>query len=441
MLALRARYVLPVESPPIADGVVVLDGELVAELTSGMGPPGTIDLGNVVVLPGLVNAHTHLEFSRLAQPIGQAGLRFSDWIAAVVDWRRAVETTGPADWRQAAVRAGLQESVQAGVTTLADVITFPWPADAYRETASGVVALAEYLAPTEPRAGDQWALLRDFLSGWGPRTGKEQQQLPEIPRPEADASSPPVSEFAAERTTGGPRISWGISPHAPYTVRWEKLTEVCAWSAARQSLVAMHLAESLAELEFLRSGAGSLRDLLETLGAWDAAAAPRGRTPRDYLETLSAAQRSLVIHGNFLSPAEIRFAAACRDRMAVVYCPRTHSYFAHRRYPLAAMLSAGVRVALGTDSRASNPDLRLLEEMRHAAREHREVPPEVIVELATLSGAAALGQERRIGSLAPGKQADLVAIGLPASDNGPYAFLADSTCRIDCVYQAGKQRV
>ena len=125
--------------------------------------------------------------------------------------------------------------------------------------------------------------------------------------------------------------------------------------------------------------------------------------------------------------------------MAVVYCPRTHGYFAHSRYPLAEMLSAGVHVALGTDSRASTPDLQLLEEMRYAAQKHPEVAPQVIVELATLAGAAALGQQQRVGSLVAGKQADLVAIALPPSGaGGPHAFLADPTCRIEHVYQAGK---
>ena len=267
---------------------------------------------------------------------------FAEWIAAVVQWRRSAEAFSAARGRQAAVRAGLQESSRAGVTTLADVITFPWPDDAYGDALSGVVALAEYLAPTEPRASEQWGMLRQFLAG-------------------------------QSSITLGRR--WGLSPHAPYTVRWEMLPHLCELSAARQIPVAMHLAESRDELEFLRTGSGPLRDLLQALGAWDAAAVPRGRSPRDYLEVLSTSHRALIVHGNYLDSEEIRFTAARRDRMAVVYCPRTHGYFAHSRYPLAEMLSAGVHVALGTDSRASNADLQLLEEMRYVGKNTLKLRP------------------------------------------------------------------
>jgi len=408
MLALRARYVLPITSPPIAHGVVVVEGEQIVEVGAGAQPAQTVDLGNVALLPGLINAHTHLEFSLLPQPLGHAGMAFPDWIAAVVRWRRDKELAGESadQWRREAVQAGLAESCRAGVTTLADVLTSPWPRDAYRDAAAEVVALAEFLALTGPRASQQWDQLCGFLS---------------------------------ETASGEAGLTWGLSPHAPYTVRWETLSRLCGLSADKELALAMHLAESRDELEFLRIGSGPLRALLENLNAWDTDAVPRGLCPRDYLQILSRAHRALVIHGNYLTADEIRFLGEQRQRMAVIYCPRTHAGFAHSRYPLAEMRSAGVRVALGTDSRASSPDLQLLEEMRCAGRNHPEVAPEVIVELGTLAAAAALGQQSRLGSLAADKQADLVAISLPAAgDRGPYAFLADRTCRVERVYKAGQ---
>jgi cytosine/adenosine deaminase-related metal-dependent hydrolase len=122
----------------------------------------------------------------------------------------------------------------------------------------------------------------------------------------------------------------------------------------------------------------------------------------------------------------------------VVYCPRTHAYFGHGRYPLAEMLAAGVNVALGTDSRASSPDLNLLEEMRHAARLHPGVTPASIVRLGTLAGARALGRERRVGSLRPGKQADFVLVRLPDDPrDDPFELLLDATGGVERVYKSG----
>src|SRR5205823_10181172 len=115
------------------------------------------------------------------------------------------------------------------------------------------------------------------------------------------------------------------------------------------------------------------------------------RRPLDYLQTLATAHRALVIHGNYLAADEIQLLAAHRDCMSVVYCPRTHAYFGHEHYPLSQMLAAGVRVAVGTDSRASNPDLRLLAELRYIARHHPAIPRDVILRQGTLAGAEALG--------------------------------------------------
>ena len=122
----------------------------------------------------------------------------------------------------------------------------------------------------------------------------------------------------------------------------------------------MHLAESREELELLADGAATFRELLEERSMWDAAAIPARHRGRSIIcGVLAEAPRSLVIHGNYLAGDEIAFLGQRRETMSVVYCPRTHAYFGHEPYPLEAMLAAGVRVALGTDSRASNPDLEL----------------------------------------------------------------------------------
>ena len=207
-----------------------------------------------------------------------------------------------------------------------------------------------------------------------------------------------------------------LSPHAPYSVHRELLSAVVALSAAEQVPIAMHLAESREELELLRHGTGPLRTFLEEIGAWDAAAIPSGSRPIDYLRLLASAHRALVIHGNYLDDEETAFLAANAERMSVVYCPRTHDWFAHCAYPLEKMLAAGVTVALGTDGRGSSPDLSLLSEMRFAARQHPAVPLDRILQLGTVLGAKALGLEQHVGTLEPGKQADLAIVALPDRD-------------------------
>jgi cytosine/adenosine deaminase-related metal-dependent hydrolase len=195
-------------------------------------------------------------------------------------------------------------------------------------------------------------------------------------------------------------------------------------SRERRLPLAMHLAESREELELLDAGRGPLVERLRELDAWYPDAFSRGASPADYLRILSRAFRALVVHGNYLTRAEFAFLAEHSERMSVVYCPRTHRYFGHAPYPLAQMLETGVRVALGTDSRASNPDLDLWQEMRTVAREHADVSPAAVLELGTIHGARALGLESRLGSVEPGKAARFALVPLPEDASGdPYEVL------------------
>ncbi len=210
----------------------------------------------------------------------------------------------------------------------------------------------------------------------------------------------------------------------------ELLTETGRLSAEQKIPLAHHLAESREELELLRHGSGPFVQLLKEFDAWDPDAIPVGSRPLDYLRMLAEAHRALVIHGNYLDDEEIDFLAAHADRMSVVYCPRTHAFFQHDRYPLAKMLAAGVNVAIGTDSRASTPDLNPLAEMRLAAEQHHEVSAEICLRMITAAAAKALGREEEIGTLTPGKFADLAIVQLPdhqAAD--PHELLFDPQCR------------
>jgi cytosine/adenosine deaminase-related metal-dependent hydrolase len=209
--------------------------------------------------------------------------------------------------------------------------------------------------------------------------------------------------------------------------------------------VAMHIAESREELQLLESGSGPFRELLEERSMWDPNAIPSGSGAMEYLRTLSHAPRVLVIHGNYLNYEELRFLGANRDRMSLIYCPRTHSYFGHEAYPLDAACAMRVRVALGTDSRASNPDLSILAEMRQVFRVVPAIDPMQVLRMGTLSAAKALGRDKDVGSISPGKQANLVTVPVASDTRGtPKDVLAailadDSQPNLTCA--AGHRRL
>ncbi|OHB79544.1 MAG: hypothetical protein A2W31_07290, partial [Planctomycetes bacterium RBG_16_64_10] len=265
------------------------------------------DLGNVALVPGLVNAHTHLEFSDLPRPLGQPGIPLTDWIRAVLAWRG--QQRGD---RAAAIARGLRESADQGTTTLGDIVTGDVDPAAWRHTEADVTCFFETMALARGRLDPALAEVRQKLAQRGGTRGRH----------------------------------LGISPHAPYTVHLELLVRLAQLAAAHRLPLAFHLAESPAELRLLRTGDGPLRELLDERAAWDESAIPRGSRPLDYLHRLRPARRVLIIHGNYLDDEELGYLAAQAKRMTLVYCPRTHAFFGHRAYPLAKALRLGVHVAL-----------------------------------------------------------------------------------------------
>lgn len=422
-LALRARWVFPVAGPPLPDAAVTIAGERIVAV--GAPPPTAerIDLGNVAILPGLVNAHTHLEFSDLSSPLGRPGLPLGDWLATVVAWRRTRSIASAA-----AIAKGLAESVASGVTTLADIATGDWTAAVLADCPLRVTAFYELIGLAAERADDCLA--------------RAARHLARQPQSAKDVFAAGNSNAPAEHDVAASAARWlpGLSPHAPYTVRPDLVARLVALAARHDVPVAMHLAESREELELLAHGRGPLVDFLSELGAWDQTAIPRGTRPLDYLRLLVPAPRALVVHGNYLADDEIAFLAAHGRQFSVVYCPRTHAYFGHDPHPIAGMLARGVRVALGTDSRASSADLSLLAEMRHVAR-HGPLDPATVLALGTLAGAEALGLADQIGSLAVGRQADLAIVALGDAAAGaadPYELLLAGDTPVLATVVAGR---
>jgi len=375
--ALKARYVFPITAPPIADGVVTIENGLIVAVGRDAAGCTVRDLGNVALVPGLINAHTHLEFSGLSAPLGTPGMAFTDWIRRVVAHRRQL----PLPFNLIDIQDGANECGSYGTVAYGDIATTAWGADL--EWASlGATIFLEIIGLKAELIEARLATARKHLT----------------PR-----------EFRHRRA--------GLSPHAPYSVHPELFDRLLTLAADANSPIAFHLAETLEELDLLATGGGPFRELLIDLGAWDETAIPRGTRPLDYLRRVAArGVHALVIHGNYLDQEEIDFAAVHAERLAIVYCPRTHAYFDHAKHPLPQLLAAGANVALGTDSRASNPDLNLLEEIRYVARHFPELPPSTALELGTLRAARAMQLEKRFGSIEPGKLAALVAVPLGDAD-------------------------
>jgi len=373
----------------------VREGLILHVGTDSQGAP-VEDLGDVALFPGFVNAHTHLEFSDLQRPLGAPGMPLPDWIGEVLAHRRAV------GGGSTAIAAGLRECVISGTTMVGEIATRDWRNSEIPPWHPGVVMFYEAIGPTLARAHSAAEAAEAFLQA-APREG----------------------------------IQAALSPHAPYTVHTRLLEALVALSQKYRVPLAMHLAETREELELLNLGSGPFREMLEAVDAWDGAEDARLSCILDYLTELSRAERALVIHGNYLDDDEVAFLADHHDRMAVVYCPRTHAFFDHEPYPLSEMLEAGVTLAIGTDSRSSNPDLSMLAEICSVAASHPKISPERIFELATLGGARALGMAKQIGTLETGKRADIVALGAERVE--PFEGLLSATASVVGTWICGER--
>lgn len=417
--ALRARWILPGDRPPLENAVLTISGSTISAVGENQSGRRPIDFGSAVILPGLINSHTHLEFGQLSSPVGAPGQSFADWLREIVTRRRSDASLRAADELQRERREGtvrsLDELARSGATSIAEIARPDWPPETVAG-GPGCLVFLELLGQSAERVDPLMRLAQAHL----------------------DAADCPPDRGSSSAWSGR---GWkaGLSPHAPYTVHPDLLTRVCRLSRERNAPVAMHLAESWDELELLRSHCGPLVELLRELGAWDPTILPRGLRPRDYLEQLAAASRALVVHGNFLDVGDWAFLADRRDQMSVVYCPRTHAFFLSTPYPLAEMLARGVRVVLGTDSRATNPDLDFLAELRWVARHHPAVAPADILKMATCDSAAALGCAD-LGRLTPPAHADLTVLAAGGDERDPWSWLTDPRGGVVEVVRRGRRR-
>jgi cytosine/adenosine deaminase-related metal-dependent hydrolase len=358
---LSARWVFPVSGPPLAGGTVTIRGDRI----ESVDPAGTrtpdVDFGSAAIIPGLVNAHTHLDLTG-ARGAVPPGPDFVGWLRQVIVHRRNQQT--------ADIQAGLEESLRFGTTLIGDIAGGGSSWSALADAPVWAVCFREVLCLPHTRVMSAWAEVVEWANAH-----------PDTPTCRA-----------------------GISPHAPYSVH-KALIE----AAARLWPVCIHLAETTAERELLERQSGPFVPFLRDLGVWD----PSGLAPswEWIIWKASRAPAALFAHGNYLPPE-----THLPPNATVVFCPRTHAAFGHPPHPFRELMTNGVRVALGTDSLASNPDLDVLAEARFIHDRYPDVPGDQLLRMATLNGAEALGFGRITGSLEAGKSADLVVV--PLADVG-----------------------
>ena len=365
---LSARWIIPVTGNPINGGWVRIQDGRVVEMGSKPAPCHAQPLGDVAIFPGLVNAHTHLEFSDCQRPIGESGISLPEWIGKVISTRQSSDETS----REQAIGIGIGELVKTG-TCLAGEITTPPCEYPGNESGLDLVPFAEVLGLSAERGSQRLELARSNL-----------RRYPQ----------------------------GGVSPHSPYSTSRETLGACFELARKHHRPIAMHVAESPAERELLRTGTGPFADALQSLGVWEIEQFPWPESPfLKLIEQLASAPRSLLVHGNDLNESEIRLLAEY-PHITVVYCPRTHHFFRYDSHPVDQLLSSGVRVALGTDSRASNPDLNLWNEVQFLLNHRSDLDPLSVFRMATWSGSEALGRTD-IGCIRPGC---IAKFGMVSSD-------------------------
>ena len=378
-MIVRARAVVTMNGAPVENGAVAVSGDRIVdvgkfpEVSACYSGEEIIDLGEQVLLPGLINAHCHLDYTCLREKIAPQK-SFTDWICAI---NAAKSKLSPQDY-VTSINEGFIEAKRYGTTTIANLTAFP--------------ELIRQLPPASIRTW-WFAELIDV------RSPDRANQL-------VDGA---VELLESER-------NYGLAPHALFTAS-KNLYHRCE-EAAENLLLTTHLAESREEMEMFRDASGPLYEFLERIGRDMGDCG--GWTPLErFLRIRESSNRRfpgtenedawLLAHLNELAESDFVLLEKMNAKFHVAHSPRSHHYFGHTRFPFERLCAIGFNVCLGTDSLASNKSLSLFAEMR-AFQRNEQISPEEIFEMATVKAALALRQQNALGRVRPGFRADLIAI-------------------------------
>ena len=397
-MILRARIILPVTGSPITDGAIIIAGNKIRSVTpfQHLRPQlrkQVLDLGDVIVLPGLVNAHCHLDYTDMAGELPPPKT-FTDWIAAI--------TAAKADWSYSDYARswlhGAHQLLKNGTTTVGDIEAMPdLLPEVWESTPLRVISFLEMTGIKSRRAPKD--ILREAIV-----------KIESLKHPHHRAA---------------------LSPHAPYSTRAELLRLTARISRQRKIPTSIHVAESLQESEMFLHARGRMHDWLarnERDNSDCGLGSPVAHLARNQL----LGENVLAIHVNYLARGDATLLA--KNKTHVVHCPRSHDYFKHQPFERERLVKAGVNVCLGTDSLATTrktgknkPELDMFTEMRTLADDDKSLSPEEILQMATVNGARALGLGGKVGELVKNAFADLIALPFTGkASRAPEAVLAHS---------------
>ena len=374
-----AEWVLPITSGPIRDGIVAVEGSRIAWVGPRRALPSRF-LGKrlrayprSVLLPGWVNAHSHLNLTAALGALTGSVECFPDWIRSLLQ----LQAAWTPEIRRQSVVAGLDLLLSTGTTTIAHSSTLP-AIEPFIEHPARTVVFHEPIGFRADLAGTLAGQCEEWIA----------------------AARRLIAEAKCDRVTVG------LAPHAPYSVSPALFKSIVRIAERHELPLSTHVSETPAEAHLLRDGSGPFRPFLEERGAWDPSWRLPGVSPVCYLSDLGALNPSgTAVHCNYLSDEDIALLA--RGALIPVWCPGSHQFFGHPVHPAGRLVSAGVPVALGTDSLASNSTLNMLREVRLAAASLPDVDRAVWLRAATITAAQGLGVDSVTGSLEEGKAADL----------------------------------
>ena len=407
-MIIRARTVVTMDGAPIDNGAVAVSGNRITdvgkfdEITS-RNAGEIVDLGEQALLPGLINAHCHLDYTCLRGQIPPQK-SFADWIRAI---NTEKANLSPKDYL-ASINDGFAEAKRFGTTTIANLTAFP-----------------ELI----PKIGAP-------IRAWW---------FAEL----IDVRAPERSNETVDRAVEWLRCApnWGLAPHALFTAS-KNLYRRCEEIARRENiLLTTHLAESLEEMEMFHDASGPLYEFLKSIGR------PMNdcgnRTPLELFLTIrdsSASLRSarndnnwLLAHLNELTESDFELLKNLERKSHIVHSPRSHDYFKHSRFPFEKLRALGFNICLGTDSLASNENLSLFGEMRAFQKEFPGVPPEEVLQMVTVNPARALRQENDLGRIRRGCRADLISIPCSGTDD-VFAEIIAFEEAVDWILLNGKEK-
>ena len=372
---IEAKWIIPVSSPPIEDGVIIIREGRIAFIGEKGGCPDIycdeiIDCQQQIVMPGLINPHTHLALSGLKGRIRQ-GLGFTDWIREVVSYTREMSQEDVIS----SVKMGIDELVSAGTTTIGDISRSGYSLKILKESGLRGIVYKEVIGFNRSQREEEMESLRVCI----------------------------------ESLSSNGKVIFGVSPHSPYTLSQELLKESYSFAVKRDYPVAIHIAETVSESEFIEKGTGEIRDLMIEFGLWDKGWYPPGDSPVRYLNNIGALKGIMGIHLNHVDDHDLDLLK--ENEVSVIFCPGSNQWFGRDiRYSLPGFLERGINVALATDSLASNWNINLFLEMRRTNILFPQLDYHLIIEMCTINGAKALNMENQIGELSIGKYADMVII-------------------------------